>query len=269
MFCRTVLNYTGEGGRLGDTPVEVDIADGRAADLPGWPECGFELVPHASSLRTWDDETIASVHYGEAEELARHLTGCDFALVSDHVTRNGAMEKGAREQAPIPLVHSDFAADYDEHIRSRYRDVRGRGAAALARADVTADDITSAKRTMMLQLWRNIGEAKMDRPLAFCDNRSLQVADVRPFRYTGYVAGAGAFDALSVVPPEPPREHAWFTFPEMRHDEVVAFRTYDTDLVRDERPWFTPHTAFRDPEVELGRPARRSTELRVICVFNS
>ena len=83
----------------------------------------------------------------------------------------------------------------------------------------------------------------------------------------GYVAGGRAFDALAIVAPGQPSTHTWYTFPEMTPDEVVAFRTYDTELVRDGRTWFTPHSAFRDPDVELGRPARSSIELRVMCLY--
>ena len=32
-------------------------------------------------------------------------------------------------------------------------------------------------------------------------------------------------------------------------------------------PFFMPHSAFRDPEVEPGNPARFSIELRVLCAF--
>ena len=53
----------------------------------------------------------------------------------------------------------------------------------------------------------------------------------------------------------------------MAVDEVVAFRTYDTDLVAAGATYFTPHSAFRDPDVEVGNPARFSIELRVLCVF--
>lgn len=49
--------------------------------------------------------------------------------------------------------------------------------------------------------------------------------------------------------------------------EVVAFRTYDTDLVRTGGTYFTPHSAFRDPGVEIGRPARSSIELRASCLW--
>jgi len=269
-FCRTTLNYAARegahGGALGE--VEVEIRDGRAADLPGWRECGFELVRHASAVQDWtDDSEIALVHYPEVEAVARGLTGCDFALVSDHVSRRAEQTYREREQSPVRLVHSDFAANYPDVIRGAYRGVRGRGAATLARSGLSADDIEKARRIVMLQFWRNLGPAKMDHPVAFCDARTVTPAEVRPFRYTGYVAGGRAFDALAIVAPDGPSGHGWYVFPDMTPDEVVAFRTYDTELVREGKTYFTPHSAFRDPEVEVGRPARFSIELRVMCLF--
>jgi hypothetical protein len=256
------MNYAGGGG------VEVEVRDGRAADLPGWRECGFELLNRPSGVKDWtDDEEVAAVHYGEVEAVARDLTGCDFALVSDHVKRSAESAKREREQSPVRLVHSDFAPDYADIIRGAYHDVRGRGAATLARTGATADDVETARRIVMMQFWRNLGAAKMDHPVAFLDARTVTPAEGRPFRYNGYVAGGRAFDALAIVAPEGKSDHAWYTFPEMTPDEVVAFRTYDTDLVREGKTYFTPHSAFRDPDVEVGQPARFSIELRVMCLF--
>ena len=267
MFCRAPLHYAEPAGALAGPPVDVAIDDGRRADLPGWRECGFELVDHRSQVADWgDDEEIAAVHYAEAEELARRLTGCDAALVSDHVRRSAETARQEREQTPVRLVHSDFAANYQDVARHAYDEVRGRGAATLARVGITPAQIAGARRIVMLQLWRNVGAPKMDLPVAFCDARTLTPADTRPFPYTGYVAGGRSFDALAVVAPADPATHRWFVFPEMRVDEVVAFRTYDTALVEEGRTWFTPHSAFRDLDVELGAPARRSVELRVMCL---
>lgn len=252
-------------------PIDVDVIDGRASDLPGWRECGFELVAnHRSAVSDWtDDDEIAAVHYAEAEALARDLTGADHALVSDHVKRTADDTRRPREQLPVRLVHSDFADNYADVVRTSYRDVRGRGAATLARNGLTSHEIEGAERVVMLQLWRNLGEPKMDLPVAFCDNRTVTKAETIPFHYTGYVAGGRSFDALAVVaPPDgttPP--HRWYVFPELRADEVVAFRTYDTDLVPTGATYFTPHSAFRDPDVEPGRPPRFSIELRVMCLF--
>ena len=249
--------------------VEVAIHDGRTADLPGWQECGFELVNHSSAVEDWtDDDEIASVHYEDIETLARTITGCDHALVSDHVKRNAEGTKRRREQQPVRLVHSDFAANYGEIVRTAYRDVHGRGRKTLDRTGVTAEQIEQAPRLVMFQFWRNIGPPKMDLPIAFCDNRTLTTDDARPFHYNGYVAGGFEFDALAIAAPDSPDSHGWYTFPEMKADEVVAFRTYDTDLVTANQVYFTPHSAFPDPDVEPGKPARFSIELRVMCLFS-
>ena len=267
MFCRAEVHYANRDGVLIGPPVAVAVEDARTTALPGWRACGFELVEHPSAVADWsDDDEIARVHYGEAEELARRLTGCDVALVSDHVRRSAEAARREREQTPVRLIHSDFAANYQDVARHAYDEVHGRGAATLKRVGVAAADIVAARRIVMLQLWRNVGERKMDLPMAFCDARTVTPAETRPFPYTGYVAGGRSFDALAVVEPTAPAAHGWYAFPEMAPDEVVAFRTYDTDLVREERTWFTPHTAIRDPEVELGQPARRSVELRVMCL---
>ena len=265
------MAYADPTGGLAGGEVEVTIRDGRtAADLPGWVQCGFERVDHPSAMVDWtDDEEVAEVHYGEAEALARSLTGCSAALVSDHVKRSGEppSARRPREQTPVRLVHSDFAANYEDVVRHAYDEVHGRGAATLARTDVSADDVRAASRVVMLQLWRNVGAPKMDLPVAWCDARTVTPAEVRPFPYTGYVAGGRSFDALAVLAPDPPDRHGWYAFPSLRSDEVVAFRTYDTDLVRAGETWFTPHSAFRDPEVPEGAPARFSIELRILCLF--
>ena len=263
------MNYAPRVGEsFAGGEVEVEILDARRADLPSWRECGFELVRHSSAVKDWtDDEEIATVHYPEVEEVARAVTGCDAALVSDHVKRTAEQAKREREQEPVRLVHSDFAANYADVARGAYQNVKGRGAATLARSGLTADQIESAPRIVMFQFWRNLGAAKMDLPVAFCDNRTITLDETRPFHYTGYVAGGRSFDALAVVKPEGPPKHGWYVFPELTPAEVVAFRTYDTDLVSEGKTFFTPHSAFRDPEVESGNPARFSIELRVMCLY--
>lgn len=266
------MQYASATGALVDPDhgqVEVEVRDGRLAELPGWRDCGFELVDHPTTVGDWgNDDEISEVHYAEVEALARELTGADAALVSDHVKRTADPVRRPREQTPVRLVHSDFSDDYADVVRYAYRDVKGRGAATLARSGLTSQQIEAAPRILMMQFWRNLGEPKMDFPVAFCDARTVSRAEARPFPYTGYVAGGRSFDALAIVAPDGRApDHWWYVFPEMRLDEVVAFRTYDTDLVPRRQTYFTPHSAFRDPDVEIGNPARLSIELRVLCLF--
>lgn len=264
VFCRTVLNYL--PGTQGGTH-QVEIYDGRRARLPGWEECGFELMSHGSTVGNWGDEAlIASVHYAEIEELARKLSGADVALVTGHIRRSPEDARRHHQLSPIHLVHSDFAAGHDQIIRRGYRE-NGDSTAALDRNGVTAGDAEEARRILVLQFWRNLGPAKMDFPLAFCDARTVRPDDAQAFHVSDYAGSGSSFDALGVAAPDDPSRHRWYTFPELTSDEVVAFRTYDTEMVKRGETFFTPHSAFRDPEVPIGRPARVSIELRAHCLW--
>ena len=270
IFCHTTLNYIPGGGpRQGRRQAEVDILNGREASLPGWEACGLELVSHSSAVTDWnDDASITAAHYPEIEVLAREMTGCDHALVSGHIKRSPDQAAKHQQLSPITFVHSDFAAGHDGIIRRSYRDARPGSSAALERNGLTGEDVERAKRIVILQFWRNVGPAKMDYPLAWCDARTVTLDQARAFRVTNYAGTGATFDALAVSAPGPDEKpHRWYGFPELKPDEAVAFRTYDTDLVRDGRVYFTPHCAFRDPDVQPGQPARYSIEMRATCVF--
>jgi hypothetical protein len=243
IFCKATLNYAGAG------PTEVLIHDGRVADdLPGWEECGFELVHHESEVADWDDEDeLASVHHAEMAALAKAMTGADTALVAGHIKRSPEHAARHKDLGPISLVHSDFADSYRDNVVANH------------------PEAADAKRLVILQFWRNLGPAKMDLPLAFCDARTVPKDEVRAFPVSNYAGNGGLFEALGVT--RGADHHRWYAFPELQRDEVVAFRTYDSDRIDDGRPYWTPHSAFRDPEVELGRPARSSIELRASCLF--
>lgn len=265
-FCRTALTYIPRGALGQSRPDGVPIFDGRAAELPGWQECGFQLMEHHSAVGDWgDDEEIARVHYPEISEWARELSGCDHALVSSHIKRNPEEAKRYAELSPTAIVHSDFADSYGDFLRELYRS--GNLAESARRFGVSPDVVAGARRLMVVQFWRNIGPAKMDFPLAFCDARSVRREEVVAFPVTNYAGNGVQFEALGVFAPEDPAAHRWYTFPEMTIDEVVVFRTFDSDRVGTGEPYWTPHSAFRDPEVELGRPSRSSIELRATCVF--
>jgi hypothetical protein len=270
VFCRAQLNYVARHVTDGDqiAPTAVTIYDGRRASLPGWELCGFELLAHESAVNDWEDESeIESVHYDEIAALARTLSGCDHALVATHINRNPEQAQRHADLAPIAFVHSDFAASYGALLRSRYSEPGPEARKALERAGVTADFVSTARRLLVLQFWRNTGPAKMDLPLAFCDGRSVSADDLKAIAVTNYAGGGFDFEALSVLAPDDPSRHRWYAFPEMHRGEVVAFRTYDSDRVKHAQPYWTPHSAFADPEVPPGNPSRRSIELRAICLF--
>jgi hypothetical protein len=268
-YCRARMNYVARSGIAGATePVDVTIFDGRRAALPNWQTCGFELIHHASALDDWRDDTaIERVHYAEMSALARTLTGCDHALVSGHIKRDPEQAAKHTDLGPIEFVHSDFAASYGNNIVDFYRNATDQAQRALARAGIDAGVVARARRTAIVQFWRNIGPVVMDRPLAFCDARTVAATDLRTLPVHNYAGGGGFFETLAVVAPRSASAHRWYVFPAMQCDEVVAFRTYDSERAANGEAFWTPHSAFSDPTVPAGTANRRSIELRATCLF--
>jgi len=59
-------------------------------------------------------------------------------------------------------------------------------------------------------------------------------------------------------------KHRWIYFPEMRRDEAIVFKVYDSDK---NRARFTAHTSFNDPATPRGAPPRQSIEMRTFAFF--
>ena len=84
---RATLNYF--AGPTSAGTLEVDILDGRTADLPGWEACGFELRSHPTDVSDWADAAhVKQIHYPEVRALAQELSGADATILSSHITRN-------------------------------------------------------------------------------------------------------------------------------------------------------------------------------------
>ena len=262
---RADVNYVGDGMFA---TVTVELQNARHAQPGRWQECGFELQRHVSAVTDWNDrDQIAELHYDEISALAQQLTGCDYALVGNHISRTPEEARRHADHTPVRAVHSDFAPSYLDVIRERYRTPSPEGQASLDRAGATSDDVLRAKRLLILQFWRNTGPSKMDFPLGFCDTRSVADDAVMPLQVNDYGGSGVDFDTLLVRKPAQRSDHRWYYYPNMTADEVIVFRTFDTALAERGEHFWTPHSAFQDPDAAEGQPARRSIELRAVCVF--
>lgn len=265
-YCTTTLNYAnGDASQ----PVAVTIGDAREAiKTLQYESCGFTLLEHRSEVNDWQDAMhVADVHMAEIKQFALEHTGCDHALVYPPLVRSPRTAREIADYAPIEFVHSDYTDDYRAMIQDPDRPYGAFIAPALETAGVTQDEIVDADRVMMLQLWRNIGAERPDYPLALCDAATVPRSHLYPFVVPQYGGIRLEFEAFGVHPPADPDEHHWYTFPSMQHDEVVAFRTYDSRCAEENRPFWTPHTAFRDPHAGPDAPQRESVEMRVLCLF--
>lgn len=265
-YCETTLNYaTGDAS----VPVDVVIHDGRSAIAElDYEQCGFTLLKHQSHVHDWRDEAhLKAVHVPEIADLARSFSGCDAALVYPPLVRSPETAASHADYAPIESVHSDFTADYRPMIQEPDRAYRAFIDPLLEDAGLSRQQLVNADRVLMLQFWRNIGERYPDRPFALCDASTMPKTDLVSVTVPEYGGQKLEFEAYIGVQPDNPARHLWFTFPGLGIDEVIAFRTYDSLCEREGRPFWTPHSAFLDPNAPAGARPRESLEMRVLCLF--
>ena len=266
-YCTTTLNYGSEDSQ----PVRVTIGNARKAlDALEFESCGFTLLQHESEVDDWHDAMhVADVHMAEIKQLALDHSGCDHALVYPAIVRSPQTARAIADYAPIEFVHSDYTDDFRPMIEDPDRAYGAFIAPALMSTGITQEEIVQADRVMMLQFWRNIGDPRPDYPLALCDARTVPRAHLYPFVVPEYGGLRLEFETFGVHAPTEPESHHWYTFPDLQHDELIAFRTYDSNCAKEDRPFWTPHSAFRDPHAGSGAPLRESVEMRVLCVFGT
>jgi hypothetical protein len=209
---------------------------------------GFALARLETDVENlYDARAVRAVYFGEVERLVRETTGAARLLAFDHNVRSAPKaerrEDGA--QGPVRFAHNDYT---ERSGPQRVRDlIGGEEAEALLR-----------ERFAVINVWKPIGAPVRDVPLAVCDARTIRAEDFLPtdLRYrdrTGEVYSV-AYDP----------GHRWYYFPEMRPDEALLLKCYDSS--RD-RARFTAHSAFDDPSAPPDAPARESIEVRTLAFF--
>jgi len=212
---------------------------------------GFAVHRHRSSVHDfYDDDEVRDVYYPEAQRVLTELTGADRVFIFDHTQRrriNGAVDRAAgTPRQPATRVHVDHTAKSGPQ---RVRDFLGADADELLRG-----------RIQVINLWRPIRGPVQDAPLAVCDASSVASADLVPSDLV-YPNRVGEIYAVTYSP-----AHRWFYVPEMREDETLLLKCYDS--ATDGRARFAPHTAFDDPTAPVDAAPRESIEIRTL-VFHS
>ncbi len=226
----------------------VEIANGREARDLGLDANGFVLVEHRTAMRDFfDARELKQVYYPEVEALIKRIAGASRVIVFDHTLRSGSeAEREAKLiREPVLSAHNDYT---EWSGPQRVRDLMGAEAEQLLQ-----------RRFAIIQVWRAIADPIRSNPLAMTDARSVAPEDllVAERRYPNRV---GQTYRLKYNP-----AHRWFYFPEMRRDEAIVFKVFDS--LKDGRARFTPHTSFDDPTTPAGAPPRQSIEARALAFF--
>jgi hypothetical protein len=229
----------------------MSIQNGRLfGDRLSLDEQGFVFVTHLTQVADFfDDEQLKSVYYPEVEQLIRRESGAARVVIFDHTLRSG--DETEREtkliREPVLSAHNDYT---EWSGPNRVREI----------LPDEADELLK-RRFAIIQVWRAINQPIRANPLALADAKSVAMDDllVAERRYPHRV---GQTYRLKYNP-----NHRWFYFPEMRRDEALVFKVYDSDT--DGRARFTPHTSFADPASPPNAPPRQSIEVRALAFFAS
>ena len=117
------------------------------------------------------------------------------------------------------------------------------------------------RRMIQINVWRPLVDVVKRSPLAFCDASTIKRKDLIPaqihFPDTDHI---GEIYALRKAPLQ-----RWYYFSEMKHDEVVLIKGYDS--LNDGTARFTPHTAFEYPNQDPNIGPRKSIETRTFAFY--
>jgi hypothetical protein len=229
----------------------VEVRNGRLlANELVLDEQGFVFVEHKTQVADFfNAEQLKSVYYPEVERLIKGVSGASRVVIFDHTLRSGdETEREAKLiREPVLSAHNDYT---EWSGPNRVREFLPDEAEALL-----------ARRFAIIQVWRAINQPIRSNPLAVADAKSIEMDDllVAERRYPHRVGQTYRLKYNS--------KHRWFYFPEMRRDEALVFKVYESE--KDGRARFTPHTSFGDPTSPPGAPARQSIEVRAFAFFTS
>ena len=111
-------------------------------------------------------------------------------------------------------------------------------------------------RVQVINVWRPIRGPLRDAPLAMCDGQTVEANDLVASDLI-YPNRSGETYSVKYNP-----NHRWYYIPEMRTDEALLLKCYDS--ATDGRTRFGPHTAFIDPTTPADAAPRESIELRTL-----
>ncbi len=235
--------------------LEVTVHDMRATDHElSLEREGFILCEHATAVDDlYDDVAVNTTYETELVALLKDKTGADSAAVFDYTRRSDSASGAANPdgaRGPADRVHVDYTVDSGP---KRARDALG---------DETFDRVIGkGGRIVQVNVWRPISGPVQRTPLALGDAASIGVDELvaTEQRFPNRVG--------EIYYIAPGAKQRWYWAPQMRRDEVILIKGWDS--LDDGRARFTPHGAFALPDQTDALPPRESIEARSYVLFES
>jgi len=233
----------------------IQIEDARLrAQPPSLAHEGFALFRHKSAVSDFSDqEELARLYPREIERLVLDLSGADQVTIFDRgVLRFNEhdLPESSRFHVlrPAHFIHTDISDATAAVLKDDWR---------------PAEDGRSVRRYAHYNIWRVLTPPPQDIPLAVCDARSVSPSDLVDTDLITDTPGMPESSIVIVMLRYSPC-HRWWYFSNMDRDEVLVFKSYDSD---PDQPRHVPHSAFKNPACPPGIASRASIEMRATAFW--
>ena len=232
----------------------VDIVNARTQLDPGQKGFagqsanGFDLINHRSGVSDFlDSDQIQDLYETEIEQLLKDVTGGSRVHIFDHTLRasDSSIRESKNLREPATLVHNDYT------VKSGFNCLR----------ENLEDEVENLlqQRFQIINIWRPLVDPVINFPLVLCDARSIDRADLvdaerRARHHTGEILLA-AYSS----------DQRWYYYPEMRPDEVLLFKTFDS--INHGNEIASIHTSINIPGTPADSPPRESIESRAFVFY--
>jgi hypothetical protein len=233
----------------------IRIEDARLrVQQPSLDREGFALFPHKSAVPDFSNqEELDHIYRREIERLVLDLSGADHvAIFGLGVLRFGEhdLPESSRFHVmrPARFIHADISDSTVPALRESWR---------------PTENGRSVRRYAHYNIWRVLTPPPQDIPLAVCDARSVSTSDLVDADLITDTPGMPESSIVLVLLRHNPC-HRWWYFSNMDRDEVLVFKSHDSD--RDQ-PRRVPHSAFKNPACPPGIASRASIEMRATAFW--
>ncbi len=221
---------------------------------------GFQLVHHQSGISDFEgielNPALDARYLEELTQFLAQLTGASSVM----------MIGGAKQRFSKALPEKLSALVNAKPARFPHADNTDKSSLGLVQmigSAVPDFDLKQYSRWALYNIWRCVSPAPQDCPLTLCDARSSTPADEITISTAQDTLDMGVYRHATTGFLYNP-EHRWYYFPDMTSDEVIVFKTHDSDKSRPSR---VAHTAFDNVLCPPDAPARISVEARALALF--
>ena len=228
-------------------PRHVQIEDGSSVSThTDLDREGFILMHHPSKVTDFKDmDQIQGIYYPEIRALMKDLVGAEGVEFPPEAGAYRSTKARANESRAAMVVHLDFTDKGANYCMSQE----------------LPDRPKNIRRWAFYKIWRALSPvAPVDVPFAVMDSQSLKRTDIVPVdtQYE-HIPGVTESAVLHYNP-----DHRWMYFSQMKRDDIVVFKTYDSDSSKN---FPVAHTAFTDTSAP-DLASRSSFELRTyVCWY--